>query len=45
MTAKGDMADWLGAYVSDLAWAGMVYAAHGLGLGLLVGGLHVSSCA
>ena len=36
---------WLGSCVGGLAWAGVISATHGLGLGLLVGGLYVSLCA
>ena len=42
---RGCMAAWLGACSGDSAWAGVVGAAHGLGLVPLVGGLYVSSCA
>ena len=45
VAARGGTAVWLGAYVGDSAWAGVVGAAYGLGMGFQVGGLHVSSCA
>ena len=39
------MAARLGACSGDSAWAGVVGAAHGLGLVPLVDGLYVSPCA
>ena len=42
---RGCMAAWLWAGLGDSAWAGVVGAAHGLGLLPLVGGLCVSLCA
>ena len=41
---RGGVVAWLGSCVRALAWAGVVGAAHGLGLGLLVGGVYASSC-
>ena len=39
------LAAWLGACSADSAWADVVRAVHGSGLGLLVGEQYVSSCA
>ena len=45
MAVRGRMAAWLGACSGDSAWADVAGTAHGLGLGILVGGLYVFSCA